>query len=59
VSGTQGILAASTDLETVWVAWVAWGAGIAVREVGIHWIEEYACGHADLLRERVDGWVGQ
>jgi uncharacterized damage-inducible protein DinB len=33
---------------------------IAVREVLIHMIEEYArhCGHADLLRERIDGRVG-
>jgi Protein of unknown function (DUF664) len=35
--------------------------GIAVREVWVHRIEEYArhCGHADLLRERIDGRVGQ
>ncbi|MFF9088385.1 DinB family protein [Streptomyces sp. NPDC014991] len=34
---------------------------IAVRELLVHRIEEYArhCGHADLLRERVDGRVGQ
>jgi uncharacterized damage-inducible protein DinB len=34
---------------------------IAVREVLIHRIEEYArhCGHADLLRECIDGRVGQ
>jgi uncharacterized damage-inducible protein DinB len=34
---------------------------IAVRELWIHRIEEYArhCGHADLLRERIDGRVGQ
>ena len=33
---------------------------IAVREVIMHMIEEYArhCGHADLLRERIDGRVG-
>jgi uncharacterized damage-inducible protein DinB len=37
------------------------GEGIAVREVLVHMIEEYArhCGHADLLRERIDGRVGQ
>jgi uncharacterized damage-inducible protein DinB len=36
-------------------------AEIAVREVLVHMIEEYArhCGHADLLRERIDGRVGQ
>ncbi|GEK80321.1 DinB family protein [Agrococcus baldri] len=35
--------------------------GIAIRELWVHRIEEYArhCGHADLLRERVDGRVGQ
>ncbi|TDC77354.1 DinB family protein [Streptomyces hainanensis] len=34
---------------------------ISVRELLVHRIEEYArhCGHADLLRERVDGRVGQ
>jgi hypothetical protein len=33
---------------------------IAVREVIMHMIEEYArhCGHADFLRERIDGRVG-
>jgi hypothetical protein len=37
------------------------GDTIALREVLIHMIEEYArhCGHADLLRERIDGRVGQ
>jgi Protein of unknown function (DUF664) len=35
--------------------------GIAVREMWVHRIDEYArhCGHADLLRERIDGRVGQ
>ncbi|MFD6028831.1 DinB family protein [Streptomyces griseoluteus] len=34
---------------------------IAVRELLVHRVEEYArhCGHADLLRERIDGRVGQ
>jgi uncharacterized damage-inducible protein DinB len=33
----------------------------ALRSVLVHMIEEYArhCGHADLLRERVDGRIGQ
>jgi hypothetical protein len=37
------------------------GDTVALREVLVHMIEEYArhCGHADLLRERVDGRVGQ
>ena len=35
--------------------------GIAVREMLLHRVEEYArhCGHADLLRECIDGRVGQ
>ncbi|MEV7354019.1 DinB family protein [Kitasatospora sp. NPDC091276] len=35
--------------------------GIAVRELLVHRIDEYArhCGHADLLRECLDGRVGQ
>ncbi|WJV46655.1 DinB family protein [Streptomyces flavofungini] len=35
--------------------------GSSIRELMVHRIEEYArhCGHADLLRERVDGRVGQ
>ncbi|MFF2544090.1 DinB family protein [Kitasatospora sp. NPDC058063] len=34
---------------------------VSIRELLVHRIEEYArhCGHADLLRERVDGRVGQ
>ncbi|AXE24825.1 hypothetical protein C0216_16435 [Streptomyces globosus] len=34
---------------------------VAVRELMVHRIEEYArhCGHADLLRECIDGRVGQ
>jgi uncharacterized damage-inducible protein DinB len=37
------------------------GSTIALREVLVHMIEEYArhCGHADLLRERIDGRTGQ
>ena len=37
------------------------GTRLALREVLVHMIEEYArhCGHADLLRERIDGRVGQ
>jgi len=37
------------------------GQSIQLREVLVHMIEEYArhCGHADLLRERIDGRTGQ
>jgi uncharacterized damage-inducible protein DinB len=51
---------AFTDLGTT-VPMPDDGEEIAVREVLVHMIEEYArhCGHADLLRERIDGRVGQ
>jgi len=37
------------------------GDTVPLRDVLVHMIEEYArhCGHADLLRERIDGRVGQ
>jgi len=37
------------------------GSTVALREVILHMVEEYArhIGHADLLRERIDGRVGQ
>jgi uncharacterized damage-inducible protein DinB len=37
------------------------GSRVAVRDVLVHLIEEYArhCGHADLLRECIDGRTGQ
>jgi uncharacterized damage-inducible protein DinB len=37
------------------------GGTTSLREVLVHLVEEYArhCGHADLLRERIDGRVGQ
>jgi hypothetical protein len=40
---------------------VVGAAGDELRDVLVHMIEEYArhMGHADLLRERIDGRVGQ
>jgi uncharacterized damage-inducible protein DinB len=37
------------------------GATASIRDILVHLIEEYArhCGHADLLRECVDGRTGQ
>jgi hypothetical protein len=37
------------------------GEPISLRELLVHMIEEYARhnGHADLLRERIDGRIGQ
>ena len=48
-----------TDLDTV-VPTVD-GDEIEVRDIVVHMIEEYArhCGHADLVRECVDGRTGQ
>ncbi len=38
-----------------------WRGPISLRWVLVHMVEEYArhLGHADLLRERIDGAVGQ
>ena len=53
---TDAVLAAHPDLGERLGA-----TRVAVREVHVHRIEEYArhCGHADLLRECIDGRVGQ
>jgi hypothetical protein len=55
-AATDAVLAGYQDLGTR-----LGRKGIAVREMWVHRIEEYArhCGHADLLRERIDGRVGQ
>lgn len=47
------------DLEVSGTRWD--DEEISFREVLVHMIEEYArhCGHADFLRERIDGRVGQ
>lgn len=55
VAFAEQFVAGVTDLGTV-------GTGqVLLRDVLVHMIEEYArhCGHADLLRERIDGRVGQ
>ena len=55
-AATDAVLAGYPDLGTR-----LGRKDIAVREMWVHRIEEYArhCGHADLLRERIDGRVGQ
>jgi hypothetical protein len=52
-------LVTATDLGTISASTTA--RPIALRAVLVHLIEEYArhCGHADLLRECIDGRVGQ
>ena len=51
--------ARDTDLD--FVAHAGDGTPISLRELLVHMVEEYARhnGHADLLRERIDGRVGQ
>jgi Protein of unknown function (DUF664) len=55
-AATDAVLAGYPDLGARVVQ-----NGVAVRELWVHRIEEYArhCGHADLLRECIDGRVGQ
>jgi uncharacterized damage-inducible protein DinB len=55
-AATDAVLAEHPDLGTR-----LGKDAIAVRELLVHRIEEYArhCGHADLLREGIDGRVGQ
>jgi Protein of unknown function (DUF664) len=51
--------ARDTDLGFIGRDWA--GNPISLRELLVHMIEEYARhdGHADLLRERIDGRIGQ
>jgi uncharacterized damage-inducible protein DinB len=55
VAFAEEFVADATDLGAHGVT------GVPLRDVLVHMIEEYArhCGHADLLRERIDGRVGQ
>jgi len=59
VAFAEQFVAAAADLGMV--ATTQSGTQISLRETLVHMIEEYArhCGHADLLRERIDGRVGQ
>ena len=49
------------DVERGWFRRRLAGQDDVLREVLVHMIEEYARhnGHADFLRERIDGRVGQ
>jgi hypothetical protein len=59
MDATDALVAATKDLGTMSMSTTA--EPIALRKVLVHLVEEYArhCGHADLLRERIDGRVGQ
>jgi uncharacterized damage-inducible protein DinB len=59
IDSAERFVAETGDLDTV--GRHSGRKPIQLREVLIHMIEEYArhCGHADLIRERIDGRVGQ
>ena len=65
VTGANGpeagvwVVAETTDLSVT--GQTSHSGSVQLREVLVHLIEEYArhCGHADLLRERIDGRTGQ
>ncbi|MEX1106807.1 MAG: DinB family protein [Ilumatobacteraceae bacterium] len=60
VEACRAIVVASTDLDAL--AWDRTGhrGDVSLRWIMIHMIEEYArhCGHADLIRESIDGATG-
>jgi uncharacterized damage-inducible protein DinB len=59
VAFTDRFVAEAPDLEVLGTD--PWQGQVSLREVLVHMIEEYARhnGHADLLRERIDGAIGQ
>ncbi len=59
VAFTDAFVTAAPDLEVTGED--SWRGVVSLREVLVHMVEEYARhnGHADLLRERIDGRVGQ
>lgn len=59
VAFAEGVVAAAPSLDVTGTT--RYGTVVSLREVLVHMIEEYARhnGHADLLRERIDGRVGQ
>ena len=59
IAFAEQFVAEAPDLDVVGND--AWRGPISLRWVLVHMIEEYARhnGHADLLRERIDGRVGQ
>jgi len=59
VAFTDDFIAAAPDLDVA--AEEEWRGAISLRWILVHMIEEYARhnGHVDLLREQIDGAVGQ
>jgi len=60
IARADEIVAAAPSLDQLAKRPVWDGVIVSVRWVLVHMIDEYArhCGHADLLRERIDGVVG-
>ena len=60
VANSEAVLEAHPD-PAEQIVCTEFPEGIALRDIVVHMIEEYArhCGHADLLRECVDGRTGQ
>jgi hypothetical protein len=61
IAFADSFVAAAPALELLGTKEDAWRGKMSLRWVLNHMIEEYARhnGHADLLRERIDGAVGQ
>lgn len=63
VAFAEELVEAAPDLETrgIYRHGGDDSGSISLRGVLVHMIEEYArhCGHADMLRERIDGRIGQ
>ena len=61
VAFAEQFVAAATDLDAITAVEDPWRGSISLRWVLIHMIEEYArhLGHADFLREQIDGALGQ
>ena len=61
VAFSERFVAEAPDLDLTGKIPDPWRGPISLRWVLVHMIEEYArhLGHADLLRERIDGAVGQ
>jgi uncharacterized damage-inducible protein DinB len=59
VAFAEAFLDAAPDLDLMGA--MRDGSPVPLRDVVVHMVEEYArhCGHADLLRECIDGRVGQ
>ena len=61
VAWADAFVASQPDLDVVGKRQDRWRGEMSLRWVLVHMIEEYARhnGHADVLRERIDGRIGQ